>query len=125
MREGTGVISIDVPVSTPNARAAEDSLREITKKHGVLLIFDEVMTGFRVALGGAQALYGIAPDLTVLGKVIGGGLPIGALAGRAAFLATTAAKIPEASQAFRISGSRWARFARIGNPVCGRLSVPL
>ncbi len=58
-------------------------LREITREHGSLLILDEVMTGFRVALGGAQSIYGIQPDLTVLGKVIGGGLPVGAFGGRA------------------------------------------
>src|SRR5260221_14358939 len=58
-------------------------LRDLTIKHGVLLIFDEVMTGFRVALGGAQARFGITPDLTTLGKVIGGGLPVGAYGGRA------------------------------------------
>ncbi|MFW2438284.1 MAG: glutamate-1-semialdehyde 2,1-aminomutase [Arenicellales bacterium] len=58
-------------------------LRELCDKHGVLLIFDEVMTGFRVALGGAQAHYGVVPDLTTLGKVIGGGLPVGAFGGRA------------------------------------------
>lgn len=57
-------------------------LREITKKHEMLLIFDEVMTGFRVHYGGAQALYGVMPDLTCLGKIIGGGLPIGAYGGR-------------------------------------------
>jgi glutamate-1-semialdehyde 2,1-aminomutase len=57
-------------------------LRDTTQKHGSLLIFDEVMTGFRVALGGAQALYGIKPDLTTLGKIIGGGLPVGAFGGR-------------------------------------------
>jgi glutamate-1-semialdehyde 2,1-aminomutase len=57
-------------------------LRELTRQHNGLLIFDEVMTGFRVALGGAQALYGVIPDLTTLGKVIGGGLPVGAYAGR-------------------------------------------
>lgn len=57
-------------------------LREITAQNGSLLIFDEVMTGFRVALGGAQALYGIKPDLTMLGKVIGGGVPVGAFGGR-------------------------------------------
>jgi glutamate-1-semialdehyde 2,1-aminomutase len=54
------------------------ALRELTEKHGALLIFDEVMTGFRVAYGGAQSLYGITPDLTALGKVIGGGLPAAA-----------------------------------------------
>jgi len=58
-------------------------LRSLCTKHGALLIFDEVMTGFRVARGGAQELYGIRPDLTALGKVIGGGLPVGAFGGRA------------------------------------------
>jgi len=59
------------------------SLRDECAKHGALLIFDEVITGFRVARGGAQEIYGIKPDLTVLGKVIGGGLPVGAFGGRA------------------------------------------
>ncbi len=58
-------------------------LRDITEKHGALLIFDEVMTGFRVAKGGVQELMGVTPDLTALGKVIGGGLPVGAFGGRA------------------------------------------
>jgi glutamate-1-semialdehyde 2,1-aminomutase len=57
-------------------------MRAITERHGALLIFDEVMTGFRVAFGGAQQLYGIKPDLTTMGKVIGGGLPVGAYGGR-------------------------------------------
>lgn len=58
------------------------TLRELCTQHGTVLIFDEVMTGFRVHLGGAQALYNIKPDLTTLGKVIGGGLPVGAFGGR-------------------------------------------
>jgi glutamate-1-semialdehyde 2,1-aminomutase len=58
------------------------TMRDLTAHHGALLIFDEVMSGFRVALGGAQALYGIEPDLTVLGKVIGGGLPVAAFGGK-------------------------------------------
>jgi glutamate-1-semialdehyde 2,1-aminomutase len=58
-------------------------LRELCTKHGALLIFDEVMTGFRVALGGAQAVYGITPDLSTFGKIIGGGMPVGAYGGRA------------------------------------------
>lgn len=58
-------------------------MRELCTKHGSVLIFDEVMTGFRTALGGAQSVYGITPDLTTLGKVIGGGLPVGAFGGRA------------------------------------------
>ena len=60
-----------------------EALREITARYGALLILDEVMTGFRVAYGGAQARFGILPDMTTLGKVIGGGLPIGAYGGRA------------------------------------------
>jgi len=59
-----------------------EALRELCTKHGTVLIFDEVMTGFRVALGGAQELYDITPDLTTLGKVIGGGMPVGAFGGR-------------------------------------------
>ncbi|MBI2149612.1 MAG: glutamate-1-semialdehyde 2,1-aminomutase [Acidobacteria bacterium] len=58
-------------------------LRDVTKRSGAVLIFDEVMTGFRVALGGAQERYGVRPDLTTMGKVIGGGLPVGAYGGRA------------------------------------------
>lgn len=61
-------------------------LRTLSTRYGAVLIFDEVMTGFRVALGGAQALYGIRPDLTVLGKIIGGGLPVGAFGGTAAIM---------------------------------------
>ncbi len=60
-----------------------DLLRQQCSEYGVVLIFDEVMTGFRVARGGAQELYGVSPDLTALGKVIGGGLPVGAFGGRA------------------------------------------
>jgi glutamate-1-semialdehyde 2,1-aminomutase len=59
-----------------------ETLREECTRHGALLIFDEVMTGFRVALGGAQALYGVRPDLSTLGKIVGGGMPVGAFGGR-------------------------------------------
>jgi glutamate-1-semialdehyde 2,1-aminomutase len=59
------------------------ALRELTRQHGALLICDEVMTGFRVAYGGAQQLFGIEPDITTLGKIVGGGLPVGAYGGRA------------------------------------------
>src|SRR6185295_14899074 len=58
-----------------------DAVRKLTRDHGALLIFDEVMTGFRLARGGAQELYGITPDITTLGKIIGGGLPVGAYGG--------------------------------------------
>jgi glutamate-1-semialdehyde 2,1-aminomutase len=67
----------------PPAPGYLEGLREITAQHGALLIFDEVMTGFRLSLGGAQQIYGIKPDLTTLGKIIGGGLPCGAFGGRA------------------------------------------
>ncbi len=60
-----------------------EACRELCTKHGALLIFDEVMTGFRVAYGGAQSRYGVTPDLTTLGKIVGGGLPVGAYGGRA------------------------------------------
>ena len=67
-----------------------EALRSLTEKHGALLIFDEVMTGFRLALGGAQGRFGIKPDLTTLGKIIGGGLPIAAYGGRADILSKVA-----------------------------------
>lgn len=57
-------------------------LREVTKKHGALLIFDEVITGFRLSIGGAQQLYGVVPDMTTLGKIVGGGMPLAAYGGR-------------------------------------------
>ncbi len=66
----------------PPAPGFLETLREVCDRSGALLIFDEVMTGFRVALGGAQALYGVRPDLTTLGKIIGGGMPVGAFGGR-------------------------------------------
>jgi glutamate-1-semialdehyde 2,1-aminomutase len=70
----------------PPAPGFLEALRELTERHGALLIFDEVMTGFRVALGGAQQRFGIKPDLTTLGKIIGGGLPIAAYGGRAGIM---------------------------------------
>ena len=63
-----------------------ETLRSLTTRHGTILIFDEVMTGFRVHAGGAQALYDITPDITVLGKIIGGGLPVGAIVGPSAIM---------------------------------------
>jgi len=79
-------------------------LRALTQQHGILLIFDEVITGFRVCYGGAQTLYGITPDLTTLGKIIGGGLPCGAFGGRAEIMAQLA---PEGNvyQAGTLSGN--------------------
>ena len=67
----------------PAAPEFRTALRQLTQQHGAVLIFDEVMSGFRVAYGGAQSLFGIRPDLTTLGKIIGGGLPLGAYGGRA------------------------------------------
>jgi glutamate-1-semialdehyde 2,1-aminomutase len=69
-------------------------LRQITHRHGALLIFDEVMTGFRLGLGGAQELFGVTPDLTCLGKVVGGGLPVGAFGGRREILRLLAPEGP-------------------------------
>lgn len=87
-------------------------LREICTAHGALLIFDEVMTGFRVALGGAQAHYGIDPDLTCLGKVIGGGLPVGAFGGKRSIMSNLAPEGP-VYQAGTLSGNPLAMAAGI------------
>ncbi|HYN87637.1 MAG TPA: glutamate-1-semialdehyde 2,1-aminomutase [Ardenticatenaceae bacterium] len=89
-----------------------DGLRRITRAHGALLIFDEVMTGFRVASGGAQALYGVTPDLTCLGKVIGGGLPVGAYGGRREIMRMVAPVGPM-YQAGTLSGNPLAMTAGI------------
>ena len=90
------------------------TLRRCCDDHGTLLIFDEVMTGFRVALGGAQALYGVKPDLTTLGKVIGGGLPVGAFGGRADVMAHLAPLGP-VYQAGTLSGNPVAMAAGLAN----------
>jgi len=81
-----------------------EAMREITARHGALLIFDEVMTGFRVAFGGAQQRFGIHPDLTTLGKVIGGGLPVGAYGGRKDIMSKVAPSGP-IYQAGTLSGN--------------------
>lgn len=81
-----------------------ETLREICSASGALLLFDEVMTGFRVALGGAQSLYGITPDLTMLGKVVGGGMPAAAFGGRADIMAALAPDGP-VYQAGTLSGN--------------------
>jgi glutamate-1-semialdehyde 2,1-aminomutase len=85
-------------------------LRSLTEAEGALLIFDEVMTGFRVALGGAQEYYQVMPDLTALGKVIGGGLPVGAYAGRAEIMQVVAPLGPM-YQAGTLSGNPLAMTA--------------
>jgi len=87
-------------------------LRDLTSREGALLIFDEVMSGFRVALGGAQELFGIAPDLTTLGKIIGGGLPVGAYGGKAEYMACIAPEGP-VYQAGTLSGNPLAMAAGI------------
>jgi glutamate-1-semialdehyde 2,1-aminomutase len=88
----------------PPARGFLEALRELTHRHGALLIFDEVMTGFRVALGGAQERFHIRPDLTTLGKIIGGGLPIAAYGGRADIMSKIAPLGP-VYQAGTLSGN--------------------
>ena len=85
-------------------------LREITSDNGAVLIFDEVMTGFRVARGGAQARYDVAPDLTTLGKIIGGGLPVGAFGGRAEIM-DHIAPVGDVYQAGTLSGNPLATVA--------------
>jgi glutamate-1-semialdehyde 2,1-aminomutase len=87
-----------------------EGLREITRRAGTLLIFDEVITGFRLGLGGAQAQYRIAPDLTCLGKIIGGGLPVGAYGGRAEIMGRVAPEGP-VYQAGTLSGNPLAMAA--------------
>ncbi len=87
-REGNDIAAVIVEPVVGNANLIApragflQRLRELCTQYGAVLIFDEVMTGFRVALGGAQAVYGIKPDMTTLGKVIGGGMPVGAFGGR-------------------------------------------
>ncbi len=89
-----------------------EALRELTEKTGSILIFDEVMTGFRVAYGGAQSLYGISPDITCLAKIIGGGLPVGAYGGRRDIMAHIAPQGP-VYQAGTLSGNPLAMAAGI------------
>jgi glutamate-1-semialdehyde 2,1-aminomutase len=96
-------------------------LRELCTKHGAILIFDEVMTGFRVALGGAQALYGVTPDLSTFGKIIGGGMPVGAYGGRADLLRQIAPSGP-IYQAGTLSGNPVAMAA--GLAMLGLIQAP-
>ena len=97
------------------------ALRELTRAHGILLIFDEVITGFRVAYGGAQSLYGVSPDLTCLGKIIGGGLPVGAYGGTRAIMQMIAPAGP-VYQAGTLSGNPLAVTA--GIETLHRLQAP-
>ena len=89
-----------------------EGLRELTKENGALLVFDEVMTGFRISYGGAQAHFGVTPDLTTMGKVIGGGLPVGAYGGRADIMSMVAPAGPM-YQAGTLSGNPLAMTAGI------------
>ncbi len=89
-----------------------EGLRELTKENGALLVFDEVMTGFRISYGGAQARFGVTPDLTTMGKVIGGGLPVGAYGGREEIMAMVAPAGPM-YQAGTLSGNPLAMTAGI------------
>jgi len=91
-----------------------EALSELTKAHGALLIFDEVMTGFRLAKGGAQERFGIRPDLSTFGKVIGGGLPVGAFGGRAEIMDLLAPLGP-VYQAGTLSGNPLAMAAGLAN----------
>jgi glutamate-1-semialdehyde 2,1-aminomutase len=96
---------------TPDAGFLE-GLRELTQEYGALLVFDEVMTGFRIAYGGAQAKFGVTPDLTTMGKVIGGGLPVGAYGGRREIMSMVAPAGP-VYQAGTLSGNPLAMTAGI------------
>jgi glutamate-1-semialdehyde 2,1-aminomutase len=110
-------VAANVGVIAPAAGFLE-GLRRLTERSGALLVFDEVITGFRVAHGGAQARYGVRPDLTVLGKIIGGGMPIGAYGGRAELMALVAPEGP-VYQAGTLSGHPLAMAA--GLATLGRL----
>lgn len=117
-RIASGIAAIIVePVSgnmgvVPPRTGFLERLRELTTKSGSLLIFDEVITGFRVAYGGAQSLYNITPDLTCLGKIIGGGLPVGAYGGRKEIMKMVAPEGP-VYQAGTLSGNPLAMTAGI------------
>jgi len=100
-----------------------EELRRLTAEHGALLIFDEVITGFRVGYGGAQALYGVIPDLTCLGKIIGGGLPVGAYGGRREIMEQVSPSGP-VYQAGTLSGNPLATAAGIATlRILGRSGV--
>lgn len=94
----------------PPTKSFIQGLSQLCKQHGILLIFDEVMTGFRLALGGAQELLGVQPDLTTFGKIIGGGLPVGAYGGRKEIMDFIAPKGP-VYQAGTLSGNPLAMSA--------------
>ena len=126
-RVGTGLAAIIVePVAgnigvVPPEPGFLESLRDLCDRTGALLIFDEVITGFRVARGGAQELYGIRPDLTVLGKIVGGGLPLAAYGGRADVM-DAVAPAGDVFQAGTLSGNPLATAAAL--VVLRRLRAP-
>ncbi len=109
-KEGDKIAAVIVePVAgnmgvVPPEREFLQTLRDETQKHGAFLIFDEVITGFRLSLGGAQGLFGIKPDLTTLGKVVGGGMPVGAYTGREEIMSKVAPEGP-VYQAGTLSGN--------------------
>ncbi|HEX2140821.1 MAG TPA: glutamate-1-semialdehyde 2,1-aminomutase [Candidatus Limnocylindria bacterium] len=117
LREGNVAAVIVEPVAAnmgvmPPAPGYLDGLRELTQRYATLLIFDEVITGFRVGRGGGQERYGISPDLTLLGKIIGGGLPVGAYGGRADVMELVAPLGP-VYQAGTLSGNPLAMAAGV------------
>ncbi len=123
--EGLAAIIVE-PVAgnmgcVPPAPGYLEALRELCSASGALLVFDEVMTGFRVARGGAQELYGVTPDLTVLGKIVGGGLPLAAFGGRAEIMERLA-PVGDVYQAGTLSGNPLATAA--GLSVLRRLRDP-
>ena len=97
-KPGIGVLIMEPVMGNvgvvPPEKGYLDDVRRITRENEVVLIFDEVITGFRVSAGGAQALYGVAPDMTTMGKIIGGGFPAGAFAGRREIMETVAPEGP-------------------------------
>lgn len=106
----------------PPAAGFLDGLRSLCDEHGAVLVFDEVISGFRASRGGAQAVYGVRPDLTCLGKIIGGGLPVGAYGGRADLMERVAPAGP-VYQAGTLSGNPLAMTA--GTWALSKLSAPL
>jgi glutamate-1-semialdehyde 2,1-aminomutase len=126
-KHGSGIAAVIVePIAAnmgvvPPADGFLSGLRELTRRHGALLIFDEVITGFRLCYGGAQTLFGIEPDLTTLGKIIGGGLPVAAYGGRRELMEQVAPLGP-VYQAGTLSGNPLAM--RAGIETLKQLSAP-
>jgi glutamate-1-semialdehyde 2,1-aminomutase len=126
-KHGSGIAAVIVePIAAnmgvvPPSEGFLSGLREVTRRHGALLIFDEVITGFRLCYGGAQTLFGIEPDLTTLGKIIGGGLPVAAYGGRRELMEQVAPLGP-VYQAGTLSGNPLAM--RAGIETLKQLSAP-